>query len=718
MPSDAPAAFPLIAYILGLTAGLRPRDAAALLAIAILLALIRRARLAIIVLCLALGVFNARPYAAVAASEERFVTIEAPIDRDWRERGDAWLLRVPAFEVCGPPSGGQTAEAGAHTPLTIYARFAPRAIAMERLVRAEGFLRPNDRGELTLTVKSPRLLAYRGTLSWIDPAAWNRALANRLCPFVPRFPHEVALVEALVLGRGERLADDIRDNYKRGGTYHLLVFSGLQIAFAAGLIAFLLRVFDAPRASDWSLLGFSILAPLFIGPTASVSRASIGIGLYALSRILKRPTTLENLWCVAALIGLILAPRDLTNAAFQLTYAGAGALVFAGRPLASGRRRWLAYAFAAECAITPLTLFHFHQFALGGSLTTLALTPVISAMLVVSALVCAIPCAPLFAVIALLHRICSILNAASATFAGWYAAPPVATMVVGFGAALLAIALLRGRVRAVVILVSVCLPICGAAVRGHRRVERPAITVLDVGQGDSILIRTRDRAVLVDGGPRFANVAWMLLDRGVRSLDAVVLTHVHPDHCGGLPDVLTHLRVRQLWISPRRFTGDCAERLLETASSELVPIHLVHDGDRFGDIRALTANRTFRHSPENNSSIVLQVSIGGRNVLLTGDIERESEADLADRAGRADVLKVAHHGSRSSSTPPMLDAVSPRIALISCGRHNLFGHPHAEVLDALQRRGVLVLRTDVDGSIDIDFDGGHIFAHRQIDTPR
>ncbi|HEY6843270.1 MAG TPA: DNA internalization-related competence protein ComEC/Rec2, partial [Thermoanaerobaculia bacterium] len=624
--------------------------------------------------------------------------IEAPIDRDWRLRGDANLLRVTLRGA----------------PLTIYARFEPQAIAMEKLVRAEGFLRRNDRGELTLLVKSPRLLAYAGRLSWVDPAAWNRALAHRLRPFVARYPHEVALVEALALGRGERLQDEIRDNYKRGGTYHLLVFSGLQIAFAAAVIAFLLRAFRAPRTSDWLLWIFSVLAPLFIGPTASVSRASLGIGLYALSRILKRPTTLENLWCVAALIDLIVAPHDLTAAAFQLTYAGAGSLIFIAKPLAAGRRRWLAYAIAAESAITPLTLFHFHQYALGGSLATFALTPVVSAMLIVSALICAFPTAPLFRLIGFLHGVCSILNSVSATFAGWYAAPPVASLAIGSGAAMLAIALLRGRARAAAIMVSVCLPIAAAIVRAHRAVELPTITMLDVGQGDSILVRANGQTVLVDAGPKFADVASMLLDRGVRSIDAVYLTHVHPDHCGGLPDVMTRLNVRTLWISPRRFQGDCAQRLLEAASENLVPIRLVRDDG----VRVFLAGRTFRRSSENNSSVVLRLRIDNRIVLLTGDIEREAESDLAGRIDRADVLKIAHHGSRSSSTAAFLDSVSPTIALISCGRHNLFGHPHAEVMESLRDRKVRVLRTDVSGAVDLEFQSGHIFVRRQIDTPR
>ena len=702
MQGDVPAALPLIAYVAGLTCGLGLRDASALIAVAILLAAMKRARAFLIVCCLALGVVNARPAASIEVSAERFVTVEAPIDRDWAARGDAFLLRVSYRE----------------NPLTIYARFAPKAIGMEKLVRAEGFLRRNDRRELTLLVKSPRLLRYHGALADLDPAAWNRMLANRLRPFAIRFPSEVALVEALALGRGERLQDEIRDNYKRGGTYHLLVFSGLQIAFAAAAIAFLLRALHAPRASDWLLLIFSILAPMFIGPTASVSRASIGIGLYAISRILKRPTTLENLWCFAALLRLIVAPRDLADAAFQLTFAGAGALMFIGKPLANGSKRWITYAIAAEAVVTPLTLFHFHQYALGGSLTTLVLTPVISAMLVVSAAACAIPCAPLFHVINLLHRLCSILNSASATFAGWHAAPPAASLAHGFGAALLAIAFLRGRTRAVAMLASMSITVVAAMVIAHRGVDRIMMTVINVGQGDSILLRAPDRAVLIDGGQRYAGVALQLLDRGVRALDAVVLTHVHPDHCGGLPDVLTHIRVRELWISPRRFRGDCAQRLLDAASARLIPIHLVRDGEERMGIRAFLADRTFRRAAENNSSVVLRAQLGRRSVLLTGDIEHESEAELADRVGRADVLKVAHHGSRSSSTGPFLDAVSPKIALISCGQRNLFGHPHGEVLRALQERGVRVFRTDVNGSIDVEFDGGHVFVHRQIDTPQ
>jgi competence protein ComEC len=153
-----------------------------------------------------------------------------------------------------------------------------------------------------------------------------------------------------------------------------------------------------------------------------------------------------------------------------------------------------------------------------------------------------------------------------------------------------------------------------------------------------------------------------------------------------------------------------------------IPIHLVRDADSASagpiTITALLAGRTFKRAAENNSSIVLRARLGRWTALLTGDVERDAEYELASRDVRADVLKVAHHGSRTSSTAALLDAVQPRLALISCGVHNTFGHPHASVLDALAARGIRTWRTDRGGTIDVDFAAAHIFVRREIDTAR
>ena len=721
MQDDVPAAIPLIAFISGLLFAGSCIDAIGLGFVAILVLALRRPRAAIAIAALAAGVAVAaqsrasaerRDHFVASFPVDRFVVVEAPLDRDWMTRDVVSALRLSRFCI-----GGVAVD----EPVTLVARFRPKQIELERTVVAEGFLRRNEREELTLIVKSPLLMHYEGQASPWLPSTWNRMLARRLRPFATRYPTEVALTEALALGRGERLANEVRDSYKRAGTYHLLVFSGLQIALAAAALAALLRWLHAPRASDWSLLIFSAAAPLFIGATASVSRAAIGIGLYAVSRLLHRPTTLENLWCIAALVHLFTAPADAADAAFQLTYAGAGALLFVAKPLRTRSLRWIAYAVAIECVITPITLFHFHQYALGGSLTTVVLTPVITLMLALATVACAYPTAAVFVLIGLLHTLSLRINDLAAVATGAFAAPPATAFAIALMCALAAIALLRGRARSAGIVASFSLAIFAAFLVARRDVSESTITVLDVGQGDAILLRSPGYVVLIDGGPSPARLIPLLAERGVRSIDAVILTHAHPDHCGGLPAALTRFSVRHLWISPRRFTGDCAQELLATAASHYVPVHLVRDGDaiRFADVslHALVPDRTFRRSPENNSSIVLDVAIGKRKALLTGDIEREAESLVASRVGCVDLLKVAHHGSHTSSTPPLLDAIAPRVAVISCGRHNLFGHPHSDVLRALHDAGAAVCRTDRNGTVDIAFRGDHIFVHREIDTP-
>jgi competence protein ComEC len=211
----------------------------------------------------------------------------------------------------------------------------------------------------------------------------------------------------------------------------------------------------------------------------------------------------------------------------------------------------------------------------------------------------------------------------------------------------------------------------------------------------------------------------------VRHIDVVALSHAHPDHCGGLPAVIRHLSVGEVWISPRRFRGPCAGLMLEACMTAGVPIRLISHDAATGVgpllVRAITPRLSFKRSAENNSSVVYRVRLGTVSVLLTGDIERDAESRLvaehADSLAAA-ILKVGHHGSRTSSTAAFLDAVNPRLALISCGRRNVFGHPNRGVLEALSARHALVLRTDLSGTVSIDIADGQLRVTREIDTFR
>ncbi|GAC1430087.1 MAG: DNA internalization-related competence protein ComEC/Rec2 [Thermoanaerobaculia bacterium] len=718
MQDDAPAALPLIAFVAGLLIG---SSAIAFFIVAALMWRLHR-RAALAIAFFALGAIRAASaHTPVMTVLDRFATVDAPIESDWSARDRVHLLRSSHFLADG---------ANVNAPITIYTRFAPPEIGRQELVRAQGLLRHLDGDRYALTVKSARLLSYAGIVSPFAPSTWNRIADQRLRRFAKgRYAAEIAMIDALVLGRGERLSDDAKANFRRAGTYHLLVFSGLQIALAAACIAFILRWTGALRFSDWSLIMFALLAPPFIGPTASVSRSSVGIGLYALSRILERPTSFENLWCVAALARLILAPADLTDPAFHLTYAGAGALIFIGKPM-SVPVRWLAYAIAAELVITPLTLFHFHQFALGGSVMTIALTPVIFVMFIVGATFCITMWTPLLRVIAVLNAACSWLNDIASPFSGFFAAPPRMALAIGLLAALGGLTMLRGRARAIAMAVALMVPTCAAITRhlSARDVAHPRVTFLDVGQGDAILLRSGTHNVLVDGGGRSEDRRFgetvllpLLVDRGVRRIDLVILSHAHPDHCGGLPAAIEQLDVGDVWLSPRRFRGGCAALLLDAIRARRTPLRLIHGGEsaKAGAfaLETFTMSRSTRRAPENNSSIVVRVTAGGRSLLLTGDIEREAEAELASRMRPADILKVAHHGSRSSSTSLFLAAARPRMAVISCGLRNWFGHPHTVVLNSFAAHHIRVWRTDLSGTIDIEL-SGPLRCHPEFDTPR
>jgi len=267
------------------------------------------------------------------------------------------------------------------------------------------------------------------------------------------------------------------------------------------------------------------------------------------------------------------------------------------------------------------------------------------------------------------------------------------------------------------------------APRGELRV-----TVLDVGQGDAILVDLPDgSAMLIDGGGMVGSpvdlgarvIQPVLRARRRDRLAAVVLSHPHPDHFGGLVSTLPKLQVGELWDTGQgedQGAGASYARLLATARARGVALR--RPADLCGAPRALGGVTIEVLAPcpgylpdagANDNSLVLKLSYGRRAALLVGDAEREEERALVARYGgglRADLLKVGHHGSRTSSSPALLAAVRPAVAAISAGVRNRFGHPHARTLEALAGRGIEVMRTDRGGAIVWETDGEEVRVGR------
>jgi competence protein ComEC len=326
----------------------------------------------------------------------------------------------------------------------------------------------------------------------------------------------------------------------------------------------------------------------------------------------------------------------------------------------------------------------------------------------------------------------------------WRIPSPPLWLAVGIGAALVAVGLLarrdgrlvhgilrRASVTSLAALLALMIwhPFPPAVTRGDLE-----ITAIDVGQGDSIFLALPGgKLMLVDGGgiASFGKhvrtnlnigedvVSPYLWSRSIRSLDVVALSHAHDDHIGGLPAVLENFHVKELWTgaTPDSPAWDALRRKAGELDVKITPLaqgrQFDYGGTRF-EVLAPAADYVAASMPRNNDSLVLRLTYGQRSALLSGDVERQVESELVatNLIRHTDVLKVAHHGSKTSTTEPFLEAVHPAFAVISAGFENLYGHPNADVLERLRAAKIEVFRTDQVGAVTIRTDGRRV----QVET--
>lgn len=236
------------------------------------------------------------------------------------------------------------------------------------------------------------------------------------------------------------------------------------------------------------------------------------------------------------------------------------------------------------------------------------------------------------------------------------------------------------------------------------------IHFIDVGQGDATLFLGPDFTMLVDAGRHDrSDVVPYLQKVGVQRIDLLVGTHPHADHIGQMDKVLEAFDVVDVWLSGDVHTSRTFERLIDAILAEGAGYHEPRAGERFtlGSARIEIVHPAEVTGDFNNGSIGMRVLYGDVIVLLTGDAETEAEREMIARGHElaADILHVGHHGSRTSTSRELLEAVRPKVAIYSAGSGNEYGHPHAEVIERLSRHGVVIYGTDIHGTIKVTTDG-------------
>ncbi len=723
-------ALAVIAYAAGLAlgfGGVVHLAAASLGCTAIVGVVARDARVVALAAFAVAGVLAAR---ATALDEERCARARGPI-----------VAVFPEPLAPGAFVRGQTrsiAGAGCATPVTVAVRRG--SVAAGREARVTGAVSAAG-GRLLVrgaSVRSGRdrdlLIAFRARL--------GRGLDSA-------FGVNAALARALLIADTRSLDPAVRDRYATAGLVHVLSISGLHVAIIALAVELLCRAARLPpRGASITTLALVAIYIAVIGAPAPAVRSAVMLGVTAVCRLLQRNT---SPWASLAIGGGVplLAPRTVLDLGWQLSVLGMAGLVASGalarRLIRTERRqRWRAQlgtallaSLVASLVTGPLVAWHFGRLSLVAPVANLLASPIVAVLqptLFLALALTPIPAAERFiadAASPLLWALDAIASgAAQVPHASVGVSPSLATAAIASVCVLALITACVSRhpgrsvtVGAASIAAMAWSPLTPLRVRG---VE---LHMIDVGQGDAVALRTpRGRWILVDAGRAWrggdAGRATVIpyLRRYGGSVAAFVLTHPHADHAGGAATVLTATRPEVFWDGAYVGTSDTYRDALTAASSAAVTWERVRPGHRRVidgvDVEFLAPDSAWaRHLADpNEASVVLRATYGSVRFLLVGDAEREEERWLLARdslALRAEVLKVGHHGSTTSTTDGFLRAVRPVIALVSVGAGNTYGHPSPHVLASLAASGATVLRSDRLGHVIVRTDGSSLQIQAQ-----
>ena len=533
-----------------------------------------------------------------------------------------------------------------------------------------------------------------------------------------------AVVMGLLFGETSGIDEDIIETFRRGGTAHVLAVSGLHLGL---LYSFLCRFkrkkrsIPADIAIVLALSAYTALA----GFTASVVRACLMIFIHIAGNHLNRRYDLISSSCVSMIIILAVNPMQIYSAGFQMSFLAVITLGIMIPLIQKKIKGILLPMIAVQTGMVPYTMYVFNYVSLTSVISNIPVYFIAAAMIPAGILVIAFcwlpviakPAAMITGLFVKLLLWCNDFTYMGGVFTFDVASPSVIFLAVYYIFIFYMcseagqIALIRRNYKKIAAVFAAAV-ICGAGCSVYLSdgFEKTDMVFVDVGQGDCLHIKAGGKNLLIDGGGSFnynvgkSTLKPYLLKNGVTKIDMAIATHLHTDHYQGLKELSQTYRIKKLGVYEANSVNENhlkkefkTDEILYLAAGDVINM------GRNVSVEVLSPDRgnPLDEKDENKNSLVLRVNVKGSGVLMTGDIDEKGEYTLiADTDIKADILKVAHHGSRYSSCEKFIAVAAPKIAVIQVGK-NTYGHPSEEVIKRLEEHKITVFRNDEQGAVGI-----------------
>lgn len=536
------------------------------------------------------------------------------------------------------------------------------------------------------------------------------------------------LAISLIVGDRSHISSEVEDNFKKANLMHMLAISGAHFSYVILIATFISNRLQHKRLGQLIQIIAIIFFMNLTGNTASVVRAGIMSILLIGSSICKRQNDSLNNIAISAIIQIINNPYIIFDSGFMLSYSGVlGIILFYKKISEHIHFKSIALTISANIFIIPIMIYNFHTISGSFIISNICASWLLGIIIILEFISLCIPIKLLYMIldllIMMLRKIAEIC--ANIPFAQMYV-PRYAIFFVIVIYILIFCRKLKCRKYVYSFLtigVSILLIVNFTDVYQ----DRMRINFIDVGQGDSCLIRYKGTNIMIDSGGSLSKnkdgksydigenvLNNYLLNRGITRLDYIMASHFDEDHSQGFIFLLKNMKVKNVIISEQYKTSSIYEQFKQICKKQNIQIIYVRSGDEirikdlaFKILHPKSKENQISENPLNNNAIVCMVKYKNRRILFTGDIEKVAENEMVKEYTnglKADILKVGHHGSKTSTTKEFLDLINPSVALIGVGQNNKFGHPNEDVIKRLEEKNIQIYRTDEMGEISVIID--------------